>query len=228
MSIHQTNNKKRLLLALASWFVVIILMRLMAQIRTVPFISQNAGTFNAALLLYVPILIAWVRKERITYWDLSRKAVLSALKYFVLVSLIIFPLSFIVNHFYQTLFLGNHYHAAYPTAQTFSATWLLAQTILVALPEEFFFRGFLNEAFENVFPPQRRLFGASFGLSVVIVSLIFAFSHSLIHLAWWHGLIFFPALVFAWLRQKTGTIWASVLFHMACNCFSFWTFLHYS
>jgi membrane protease YdiL (CAAX protease family) len=223
-----STQKKHLLFALSSWLIVIILMRLIEQIRSIPFLTQNASTINAALLLYVPILIALWKKERITYWDLSGKAILSALKYFTIVSLMIFPAAFVANHFYQTLILGAHYHAAHPQAVGFSATWLLAQTILVALPEEFFFRGFLNNALENVLPPTRRLFGAPFGLSVVIVSLIFAFSHSIIHLAWWHGLIFFPALVFAWLRQKTGAIWASILFHVACNCFSFWTFLHYS
>jgi membrane protease YdiL (CAAX protease family) len=32
--------------------------------------------------------------------------------------------------------------------------------------------------------------------------------------------VFFPSLVFGWLRAKTGGIGAAVLFHAACNIFS--------
>ncbi|MFH1357919.1 MAG: CPBP family glutamic-type intramembrane protease, partial [bacterium] len=46
-------------------------------------------------------------------------------------------------------------------------------------------------------------------------------------LQWWHGFIFFPALIFGWLKQKTKTIWAGTLFHAACNLFAYWVALHY-
>jgi nucleoside-diphosphate-sugar epimerase len=84
---------------------------------------------------------------------------------------------------------------------------------VVAFPEEFFFRGFVEEAFSARWPTPKRLFGVSFGLASLMTASLFALSHSLIALRWWHIFIFFPALLFSWLRQKTGTIWASVVFH---------------
>jgi membrane protease YdiL (CAAX protease family) len=33
-------------------------------------------------------------------------------------------------------------------------------------------------------------------------------------------LVFFPALLFGWLRERTGTIVGSTLFHAACNILS--------
>jgi membrane protease YdiL (CAAX protease family) len=32
--------------------------------------------------------------------------------------------------------------------------------------------------------------------------------------------VFFPALLFGWLRQRTGGVGASVLLHASCNIFS--------
>ena len=130
----------------------------------------------------------------------------------------------VVNHFYQVLIQQAVYHPGHSKIWTM---FIFTQLVLVAFPEEFFFRGFLQEVFVKAFPAKRKVFGVPMGMGIVFVSLVFAFSHSLIALQWWHGLIFFPALVFAWLKERTGTVWASVVFHAACNVFAYWVALHY-
>jgi len=92
--------------------------------------------------------------------------------------------------------------------------------LVVAIPEEFFFRGYMQGQLSLVWTPKKRIFGAPFGKAQIVTSLLFAVSHSLITFQGWHIFIFFPALLFAWLKEKTGTIWAGAMFHAACNLFS--------
>jgi membrane protease YdiL (CAAX protease family) len=94
------------------------------------------------------------------------------------------------------------------------------QLVVIALPEEAFFRGYLHSALDRAWPPRWRVLGADLGLGWLVAAAIFAVGHYLtIHhparLA-----VFFPALVFGWLRKRTGGIGASLLFHAACNVLS--------
>jgi uncharacterized protein len=98
---------------------------------------------------------------------------------------------------------------------------VLGQLLVIALPEEAFFRGFLQSSLEAGWPrPRWRILGAELGLGWLCASLIFAVGHVLtIPNAARLG-VFFPALVFGWLRARTGGIGAGVAFHAMCNLFS--------
>jgi membrane protease YdiL (CAAX protease family) len=206
------------------WAVVIIGIRVSYLLQNIPVIQANLGTITAALLVYPPVLMSFRTREPITYWRLDR-SIFKALALFALISVIVFPVSALVNNGYQSVAFGLSYHdASWKTVPEYA----LVQFLLVAFPEEFFFRGFIQEALAKIWPPQTKILGAPFGLAAVITAAIFALSHSLIHLQWWHSFIFFPALLFGWLKEKTGTIWAGALFHAACNVFAYWVFLHYS
>lgn len=206
------------------WFGVILGIRVATSFQGIPFVSENLITITAMLLVYPPVLMSFFQRCRISYWQITRDNLFLSFKILVVVCLIIFPVSFLINHYYQIIVFKRVYHAAA------GGDWLwygATQILLIAFPEEFFFRGFLNESFSFVFQSKRKIFGAPFGLSQVLVSAIFAFSHSIITLQWWHGFIFFPALVFSWLKERTDTIWAAVFFHAICNLFAYWVFLHY-
>jgi len=97
---------------------------------------------------------------------------------------------------------------------------VLGQVLVTALPEEAFFRGYLQTSLDAAWPPRWRVLGATLGPSWIVTAAIFAVGHLLtIHnparLA-----VFFPALLFGWLRARTGGIGASVGFHASCNLFS--------
>lgn len=96
----------------------------------------------------------------------------------------------------------------------FSYTFILVQFLMVALPEEVFFRGYLQKEFGNNI------------ISVVIVSLLFAAAHLVticlsggagFGTCAQNGLTFFPSLVMGYLYLRTGTIWSSVFFHFFAN-----------
>lgn len=94
---------------------------------------------------------------------------------------------------------------------------LLFHLVMVAFPEEVFYRGFIQTRLGTVFRRRIRLLGASFGLHVVVASALFAVSH-LVTIAHPSRLaVFFPGLLFGWLRERTGGVLASVLLHAASN-----------
>jgi len=100
------------------------------------------------------------------------------------------------------------------------ANEIVGQVVIIALPEEAFYRGYLQSRLDDVWHPRFRIAGAHLGPGVVLASVIFALGHvATIHqparLA-----VFFPALVFGWLRARTGGVGASIAYHALCNVFS--------
>jgi len=91
---------------------------------------------------------------------------------------------------------------------------------VVALPEEVFFRGYLLGRLEAVWPSRRSLFGAPVGAALVVSAVLFALGHFLVDFNPQRLAVFFPALVFGWMRARTGSVAAGALFHAACNLLS--------
>jgi membrane protease YdiL (CAAX protease family) len=83
---------------------------------------------------------------------------------------------------------------------------LFRQGLLVALPEEVFFRGYLYDAFEEK------------GWEPVLPSsVLFAAGHLAIHASWYRALTLFPGLLLGGGRKITGNIYVPVLLHLLFN-----------
>jgi membrane protease YdiL (CAAX protease family) len=96
----------------------------------------------------------------------------------------------------------------------------LGQLLVIALPEEAFYRGYLQSRLDEVWPPSWRILGAWVGPGLLASAGIFAVGHlATVHLPA-RLAVFFPALLFGWLRARTGGIGASVCFHAICNVYS--------
>jgi len=94
------------------------------------------------------------------------------------------------------------------------AILIVLQLFFVALPEEVFFRGYLQEKIGNNMK------------GVVIVSVFFALGHffTLCVTSGFIGgictqsvLTFFPSLIMGYLYARTGTLWGSIAFHFFSN-----------
>ena len=96
-------------------------------------------------------------------------------------------------------------------------TFFLVHLGLVALPEEWFFRGYLLARLDQRMGRPWRLLGVSVGPGLILSSLAFALLHPILIPGAHRLLVFFPALLFGWLREKTGNIGAAVVVHAACN-----------
>ena len=97
------------------------------------------------------------------------------------------------------------------------ATLVAYQIFFVAIPEEFFYRGYLQTRLNEVHARRWVIGGASLGVGAVVANLLFAFGHSVVQVQWWHFATFFPGLLFAWMRERSGRVVPGALFHAFCN-----------
>jgi len=110
--------------------------------------------------------------------------------------------------------------------QTWSLNWpkgypeiALAHLVIVALPEEFFYRGYLMGRLDDLWHKRTRLLGADVGWSLPVQAILFALGHFLIDFNPARLAVFFPALAFGWLKARRKNLVAPVLFHAASNIF---------
>ncbi len=96
----------------------------------------------------------------------------------------------------------------------------LGQLLGVAFPEEAFYRGYLQSALDRAWPPRRRWLGAPLGAGLWVSSALFAVGHLLTEPVPGRLAVFFPSLVFGFLRARTGGIGAALIFHALCNLFA--------
>lgn len=97
------------------------------------------------------------------------------------------------------------------------AYWFFVHLVVVALPEEAFFRGYVQGRLAPLFTRRVRLLGVSFGGHIVVASALFALVHLVAIPAPFRLAVFFPGLLFGWLRERTGSIVAPALLHAASN-----------
>lgn len=109
--------------------------------------------------------------------------------------------------------------AKVPVNYWWIVTMLLAQVLLVALPEEFFYRGYLQERLSEGIGRTKWLTIGPLYITpaIVITSALFAIGHLIIGWDPMRLLVFFPALLFGWLRERTDGITAPIIYHAACN-----------
>ncbi len=113
---------------------------------------------------------------------------------------------------------------AFPTAARLRwpprfALLAAVQVLVVALPEELFYRGWMQTAWARTDPSRGvRVVGARLGAGFLATQTLFALGH-LVVLQPWRLATFFPGLLFGWLRERTGGVAAPVFVHALSNLF---------
>lgn len=105
---------------------------------------------------------------------------------------------------------------------------ILGQLVVIALPEEAFYRGYVQTSLDRAWsPPDQgkptrsiRVLGAHVGWAIPATSAMFAVGHFLTEPNPQRLAVFFPSLLFGWLRNRTGGIGAPLLLHAMANLFS--------
>jgi membrane protease YdiL (CAAX protease family) len=110
-----------------------------------------------------------------------------------------------------------------PKIPVITLIWLLDNLILVAIPEEAFFRGFIQREIFNWF--GKTPLG---GLGSIFVTSIF---FTLLHLIWvadlpFLCLVFIASVIYGIIYQITRSIEASILCHFALNAIHFFFFTY--
>ncbi len=94
---------------------------------------------------------------------------------------------------------------------------LATHLLVVAVPEELFYRGYIHTLLVRAWPPRLTVFGASLGAAVLVGSFMFALGH---FAGEWNPARlgpFFPALLFCALRSVGGGLLAAVIYHGLSN-----------
>jgi membrane protease YdiL (CAAX protease family) len=100
-------------------------------------------------------------------------------------------------------------------------SYLLTQIVVVGLPEEMFFRGYMQGRLEDAWPERVRFLGADVSLRALLLqAAFFAVLHFVVEVHAARLAVFFPALLFGWLRSRRGGIGAAVFVHAFCNVLS--------
>lgn len=223
--------------ALALWVCLLgALAALAAAARFVPLLGDLLGAAAVAAFLLAPTRLLERRGQ--TPLDAGLRfdrAGTDALWALLVCALVLPPFAVGFVHFVALLprlppgartLLAPYLGAAHPLRVSLPATLAGAGTLLgrvagnaaVALSEEYFYRGYLTLRLEERFPPRRRILGARIGRAAVLSAALFAAGHLLVP-APWRLAVFFPALLFAWLRARTGTVVAAALCHFGFNVF---------
>lgn len=212
--------------------------------RFVPFVAEYLQALVAVVFLYLPAAVAWRRGHDIRRFGFTVHPVGRSLAFGVGGPLLLFPL-FLVGFvlFYQLVcspeaaaalralappglcrrFLGWD-GLSHPRAPAGFWEAAFTQVIVVALPEELFFRGYLLSRLEEALPPRRRILGGGVGLALVASAALFALGHVLVDLDPRRLAVFFPGLLFGWMRSATGAVFAGTVAHAGANLYI--DFLH--
>ncbi len=221
--------------ALYTYLVVAVLVAGLVQINiTLPAVGHLGSAMVSVLFLYAPMIVLGRRKEDLYDYGFKAEPIKRGLVTAGVAIAIIFPI-FVVGYFvfYEVAChskllahlvprgMCGHYggfRALHVPAPTWSlGEFCLVQMLVVALPEELFFRGFLLGLLEKRFPPKRRILGGGVGLALVLSSLAFAIIHIPKDGDPRVLATFFPGLLFGWMRSATGSILASTVTHGASN-----------
>ncbi len=97
--------------------------------------------------------------------------------------------------------------------------WFLIYFLGVSVPEEFFFRGFMQGRFNMFFDRKFKFLGVSLGPGFFLQSIFFMIIHLIWSLHVVRFLVFFPGLLFGFLREKYLSIVPPIIFHTFSNVF---------
>lgn len=213
----------------------------LVQLRPLsPFIRDNVHGLIAAVFLFVPTELLIRRREDFDAFGLTHRPLGLGLVVFLAGAALVFPafgLGFWL--YYRRLcalaasglplprpllllcarFVHDLSQVRFTLPRGYAQT-ALTQLLVVGLPEEYFFRGYLQTRLDQAMPPRRQLLGARVGAALLWASLLFALGHFLVDFNALRLAVFFPALVFGWMRARTGSILSGVLFHASANIVS--------
>jgi membrane protease YdiL (CAAX protease family) len=223
-NLENTERRQILKQTLWVWFFSMLAIRLFHELQRFNQLKDYSLVLTAAVLIYLPVWIYHRRGDTVSFFERDFTGLFKSIGWFLILAAAIFPVIEVGDRYFQDIFFNARYVGGnYKGLATFAAF----QLVLVAIPEEIFYRGYIQPQLNRVWGRPWKLFGACFGKSLIFTSLLFAFSHSLIQLKWWHFSIFFPSLAFGWLRERTGAVTAGALFHTLSNTFSYWAAHNY-
>ncbi|HEX9103497.1 MAG TPA: CPBP family intramembrane glutamic endopeptidase [Polyangia bacterium] len=194
--------------------------------QSVGFIHRNLHPMVALVFLLLPQIVLRrrgnIERYGFTAEPLGLGLIIAALA--ILIVLPLFAVGFVVAvrtacAHAPTWVPGSCFRATHPLWRLPPdfALQAAAQLVVIALPEELFFRGYVQGRLEDALPPTRTLWGARVGWAWILGAALFGLGHFLVTFEPQMLSRFFPGLAFGWMFARTRSILASTIFHAACN-----------
>ncbi len=192
-------------------------------------LRPQLGLITAALFLYVPILLLFIKKQQPSRYGIGGKGMIKSIGRALLLAVIVFPIYTAGFYLYMGHLYGIHVtlqgvHAALNRSLLRVA---LNGLLMVAIPEEVFYRGFMQSELRRGDGRRVRMLGAGLGGSVLITNALFAAGHLVVIPDIARLAVFFPGIAFSWLRERDDNIAGAVVFHWLSNLLSFVLFAAY-
>ena len=196
------------------------------HLQSIAFIHNNLHALVAAIFLLLPQMLLRQRGDIEKYGFTSHPRTLglaiAAVGIFGILPL--FSVGFALYNrllcaYWPKLMAGACFHVLHPHFRLPDGFAMLAaaQLVVVALPEELFFRGYLQGRLEDAWPPRWNLFGAKVGGAWIASAVLFGLGHYLVSFEPQGLARIFPGLVFGWMFARTRSILPGTLFHASCN-----------
>lgn len=103
---------------------------------------------------------------------------------------------------------------------------ILTNLLAVALTEEMYFRGYLQTRLGDAFGVARDLALRprlrAMAIPVIVTAALFALTHVTVEVTLQRAVVFFPAILFGFVRVWRGGIGAAVFLHAISNVFELW------
>ena len=170
---------------------------------------------KSLVLIYLPVGWLWWTRRDFARYGLAVPDWRRSVAVFAAVSLVTLIPFWTANHFFELHVLHHRFRGL--NAPPALATLIVGELLAVALPEEVFYRGYLQTRLTEVMPDRARFLGAPIGWALPISSAIFVAGHLAVRPALWQLSIFFPSLVFGWMRSRSDSLLPGVLYHALCN-----------
>lgn len=186
----------------------------------VKYLKEGFYLLSAFCMILAPAEAAFRAGFDVDLFGLSRRGLGKSLKWALIICALIFPPYILGYCWYATELKGMRFDAVSILPNT--PLLLLQHIFLVGLPEEFFYRGFIQRELDRIYPKTWfRFVGVEIGPAFFFASALFALGHLALLPASFRLAVFFPSLMFGWLYKKTGNIGGGMLIHGLSNVLLF-------
>lgn len=218
----ETDQKKYVRDVIIVYVVTLVLLKVFYELRKVSIVESILWLIVPLVFFLVPYFALRWREESFADYGVSLPEKIKgayreakpALRLALLTALVTFPpFTFLFWIWSKFIHMGG-------IMKMNPLAWvsiLIFQFFYVALPEELFYRGYILGKLNKVWPPVVSILKVPVGFGIPVTAVLFAFGHFLINFSPARLGVFFPALIFGWMREKTGGILASAVYHAMCN-----------
>ena len=178
---------------------------------------RGGGLFawlTPALLLYAPVIALLATDRDFAGAGLRAPAGRNARSDLAGFVLVVLPLFLLGYYLLGRVFLGLTFQPRMPGGLFGLCLW---QLLGVALPEEVFFRGWMQGRLDRLFGLRFRALSARVGPGLFIAAAAFAVAHLLVGPRPSRLLVFFPGLLFGYYRERSGSVAVPAAAHALGN-----------